>query len=229
MHADSRISGAVHLAILAAVPGLAGLLAWTVRRGMLRARPAAAVLGAFLACNELIWYAYRLHEEGIRFPEGLPLELCSLTLWLTVISALTLQPRIFEFAYLVGIAGSGMAILTPDLWAPTLSYPTVYFFLAHGGVIVTLLFMVWTGLARPRPGCVWRVLLLVNFYAAALGIFNAIFHTNYMYLCEKPASASILDLFGPWPVYLLGGEAVGIILFWLLWLPFRRGQATAQT
>lgn len=159
--------------------------------------------------------------EGFRFPERLPLELCDLTLWLTVASAFTLRPAIFEFAWLAGIGGALMAVLTPDLWAAPLSYPTIYFFLAHGGLIVTLLFLVWSGLARPRPGCVWRTLAFLNVYAALIGIFDAVFHTNYMYLCSKPLSASLLDFFGPWPLYLLAGEITALILFWLLWAPFR--------
>jgi len=32
-------------------------------------------------------------------------------------------------------------------------------------------------------------------------------------------------MMGPWPVYLVGGAALGLGLFWLLWLPVRpRGE-----
>jgi hypothetical integral membrane protein (TIGR02206 family) len=197
------------------------MLARLGRGHPLRNRQISVSLGRFLAVNEIVWYTWRLHVEGFRFPEGLPLELCDLTLWLTVASTLTLRPAIFEFAWLAGLGGSLMAVLTPDLWAPPLSYPTIYFFLAHGGVIASLLFLVWSGLARPRPGCVWRTLCLLNAYAGVIGVFNAVFHTNYMYLCRKPSSASLLDLFGPWPFYLAAGETTAGIMFWLLWLPFR--------
>lgn len=217
-----KLFGLPHFAILAAIPAAAALLSVIARREPKRSRAMAAVLGAGLAANEIVWYAWRVDKEGFRFPGGLPLELCDLTLWLTVISALTLSPAIFEFAWLAGLGGALMAVLTPDLWAAPLSYPTIYFFVAHGGIIAILLFLVWSGLSRPRPGCILRAMIWLNAYAVLVGAFNLIFHTNYMYLCNKPASASLLDYFGPWPLYLIGGEVTAGIMFWLLWLPFRR-------
>ncbi|MFB3826275.1 MAG: TIGR02206 family membrane protein [Bryobacteraceae bacterium] len=204
-----RLFGFTHLAILAAIPAAAWLLA--------RAPRAARVaLGVFLAINELGWYGYRYSQEGNRFPEGLPLQLCDAALWVTVVALLRLSPACFEFAWYTALLGSGMAVLTPDLWAPCPSYPTVYFFLAHGGVIAGVLMLRWSGLMRPRPGSWWRALLWVNAWAAMVGTFNAFFHTNYMYLCRKPVSASMLDWFGPWPWYLLVTEAFTALAFRLL-------------
>ncbi|MBZ5600731.1 MAG: TIGR02206 family membrane protein [Acidobacteriia bacterium] len=221
MNLDFQLFGPAHLLILAVVPGAGAALAKACRRSSRAGRRFRFGLGSLMALNELAWYAYRLHSEGFQFPGGLPLNLCDLTLWLTIAAVFTLHPWTFEIAYFVGLSGSGMALLTPDLWAPFLSYPTLYFFLAHGTVVVALLMLAGSGLAAPRPGSVWKVFGVLNAYATAVGIFNVAFKTNYMYLCRKPAGPSLLDLLGPWPLYIVGCEVVAVIMFWLLWLPFR--------
>ena len=182
-------------------------------------------LGVFLMVNELTWYVYRYHYEGFRFPEGLPLQLCDFTLWLTVVAALALKPWCYEFAYFAGLGGSSMAVLTPDLWAPFCSYPTIYFFLAHGLVVITILTLTWGRLMRPRRARVWIAFRTLNIFAAAIGLFDWIFKTNYLYLREKPRGASVLDYLGPWPLYIVGGEALALGMFLLLWLPFRKRSA----
>jgi hypothetical integral membrane protein (TIGR02206 family) len=216
---DFVLFGGPHLTILAAMAGVGLALGMLARR---RPKPVRLFLGAFLAINELIWYVWRVRSEGFRFPEGLPLQLCDLTLWLTVVSCLWLKQPAYELAFFAGLAGSAMAVVTPDLWAPLASYPTIYFFLAHGGVVVALMALTIGRILRPQPGCLLRAMIVLNGYALFVGVFNFLFGTNYMYLRSKPPSASLLDYLGPWPVYIIAGELVALGLFSLLWLPFRR-------
>ena len=214
--------GPVHLAILAATPVLAYAVALVCRRGPVTARRVRAGLGVLLLGNEIGWYWFRYSNEGLRV-DNLPLELCDVTLLVTGLAALIGREWLFDVAYFAGMGGAAMALITPDLWAPWPSYPTVYYFLAHCGMVITTLALLWGRLAHPMPGAVWRVFGIVNLFAAGVGAFNLAFGTNYMYLCQKPASATLLDLFGPWPVYILVGEAFALGLFWLMWLPVRRG------
>ena len=61
----------------------------------------------------------------------------------------------------------------------------------------------------------------MNAYTLLLGAFNWYYGTNYMFLCRKPKNPSLLDVMGPWPVYIVAGELVAVMLFWLLYLPVR--------
>ncbi len=212
----------LHLGIVAAVPLTAWALAALARDRPRAARAIRLGLAAAIGLDELVWYAYSFAQGWVRPPHGLPLDLCEVVLWLTVYALVTSRTWALEAIYYLGLAGSGMAVLTPDVGAPFPSYPAIKFFVAHGSVVAAILFLVWTGQLRPRPGSWWRVLLGVNAYAAVVGILNARWGTNYMYLCRKPASSTLLDLFGPWPWYLVGAEAVALVLFWLLYLPVRR-------
>ncbi len=126
-----------------------------------------------------------------------------------------------QHCHFAGLAGAGMALLTPDLWSPWPSYPAIYFFLAHGGVVTDVSMLVFGRVAPLRRGAPWRALTLLLAYAAAVGGIDALLGSNYMYLCRKPKSASLLDALGPWPVYLAAGAAAALALFWLLWLPAR--------
>ena len=220
--AGFRLFGPAHLAIIASIPVAGAVFGRLARRGPKAARAVRFGLGAFLAANGLAQDIYLYHLNDLGFPNGLPLQLCDITLWCTVLAAFSLWQPCFEFAYFAGLAGAGMAILTPDLWAPFGSLITASFFLAHGGEIATLLALIWGKLARPRPYSTWRAFAILNVIAAVLGAFDAVFRANYMYLLQKPQKESLLNFLGPWPVYILAGDAVALALFLLLGLPFRR-------
>jgi hypothetical integral membrane protein (TIGR02206 family) len=216
-----------HLGIVASVPLIGWSLAAWGRRRPRAARGIRFTLAAAIGVNELVWYGYAAAHGWFAPPAGFPLDLCDVVLWLTVYALVTPRAWALDAIYYLGLAGSGMAVLTPDLSAPFPSYPGVKFFLAHGGVVAAILFLVWTGALRPRRHSWWRVFLGVNAYAAVVGVVDAWFGTNYMYLRDKPESSTLLDLLGPWPWYLLGAEGVALFLLWLLYLPMRRAAPRA--
>ena len=223
------IFGPVHLAILAAVPLAAATLAALARRHPGAATPVRRSLAAAIALLELGWYVHALGNGQVRPPHGLPLDLCDVVLWLTVLALVAPRPWALEIVYFLGLAGSGMALLTPDVGAELASWEAAKFFVAHGGVVAAILYLVWTGALRPRPGAWWRVFLYLNAYAAFVAIFDARFGTNYMYLREKPESGTLLDLLGPWPWYVLAAEPLALLLLGALQLPFRPRRPHARS
>ena len=226
MATNFHLFGVTHIAILAAVVLLAAFLAAVQRRLPPASKGLRLGLAAVLLLDTSWWYGYMAWHGQSLFPSQLPLELCDVTLYLTVIALFTLSPAVFDLAYYYALAGTSMALLTPDLWEQFPSLPTVQFFIAHGLVVTAVLYLVWSRLARPRKHSVVRAILALNLLAALDGVFDWIFKTNFMYLRAKPANASLLDLFGSWPWYIVVTEGVAFVLFWLLYLPYRspRGQ-----
>lgn len=212
--------GPLHLALLAVIAITCALLSLFLRRNLLPTRAVRLAIGWGIIVNEWIWWAYRYSHEGLHV-WNLPLQLCDVTLWASALACLTLASPLVEFAYFGGLAGAGMALLTPDLWSPWPSYPAIYFFLAHGGIVLAVSLLVFGRICPLRAGAVWRAFGMLLGFAAVTGAVNAAAGTNFMYLCRKPKGASLLDSLGPWPNYLLAGAAVALALFWLLWLPVR--------
>ena len=222
MPSNLHLFGLVHLLILASVPLLAAILAALQRRLPPESRGLRYILAFLLfVCTVLYYGNFAMHGQRM-FPDHLPLELCDLSLWLVVIALLTLRPAVFDLVYYFALAGSSMALLTPDVTKPTTTFLVVQFFIDHGLIVVAVLYLVWSGQARPRPWSVARAMLALNLFAALVGTFDFIFKTDYMSLCTKSQTVSLLTILGPWPWYIASCEGVAIALFLLLYLPFRQ-------
>jgi uncharacterized membrane protein YwaF len=104
----------------------------------------------------------------------------------------------------------------------------VQYYIAHGGIVAAALLLVIGLRLHPRPFAVAWVGLLALVYAGLLGLVDAATGANYMYLGSKPLAPTLLDLMGPWPWYLLGAVALGVLFLAILDAPFYFGRRRAQ-
>jgi hypothetical integral membrane protein (TIGR02206 family) len=105
------------------------------------------------------------------------------------------------------------AVLTPDLEQ---SFPDVLFFTyfaTHSGAVAAASLLVFGAHRTPRADAAWRVFGVTVAVVAAAGVGTLLTGGNYMFLRRKPAHVSLLDLMGPWPVYILVAAIVGLLLF----------------
>lgn len=218
----------MHLLILAAVPLFAALCA-AAQRGLPPGSSALRwLLATLLLLSSLMYYTYLAVHGQLTFPDQLPLQLCDTSLVLVVVALLTLSPAVFDIAYYLALAGASMSLLTPNLAQDAPAFLCVQYFLDHGLIVAGVLYLVWSGQARPRPGSVSRTMIFVNLFALIVGTFDFVFKTNYMYLRAKPDNVSLLTYLGPWPWYILAAEPVALALFLLLYLPYRGNAARAS-
>jgi hypothetical integral membrane protein (TIGR02206 family) len=144
---------------------------------------------------------------------SLPLQLTSAVSLVAVIALLTRRLAFVEVIYFWAFSASLQAALTPDLGS---TFPNVFYFtyfLYHVGAIVAACALVFGCRLYPRRGAVWRVYLLTLAFTAVAALADVVTGGNYMYLRSKPTHSSLLNEMGPWPLYIVSGAALGLVMF----------------
>ena len=213
------VSHWVVLVIILAVPLAASRVART-HRGSLWARIIAWSLAGIILMNRLAILAYELDAGVFSWRSQIPLQVCDLV-GLTTLLALTLRnSKIFEIAYFWGLAGTVQAVITPDLVQGFPDSRFLLFFVGHGGIIAGILFCAFGLGLRVYPVSIIRATFWLYAYAIAVGALNTVMDANFGYLCQKPSEPSLLDLLGPWPIYILVLAIIAPVLFAILYLPY---------
>ena len=189
------------------------------------------VLAIALVIDEVSWWVYLLAGgvPGSKLAQSLPLQLCDVAIFVAAAALWTRNQLLVEITYFWGIAGTLQALLTPDLPQHFPTYPYWQYYIAHGGVVAAALLLVVGMRLHPRRWAVARVAALTVAYAAFVFVVDLITLSDYMYLRAKPASATVLDVLGPWPVYILSASLIAVALFAILDAPFRITRATGRT
>jgi len=213
--------GPTHLATLALVVAAVVLLPAAGRRWPPAVQRRVAVgLALVLVVGRFVDTALRKLAFGVPIHDQLPLHLCGMLAFVCAWMLWRQSYATFEVAYCWTLAGATQAMLTPDLPVafPHLGYLT--FFANHALLVVAVAWAIGVWGFRPRPRSILVSWLSVNLYAALVAPINLLLDTNYLYLRRKPAGASLLDHFGPWPWYLVTLEVVALVLFALVYLPW---------
>lgn len=179
-------------------------------------------LGILLLVNELSWHIWNASVGTWNLQTMLPLHLCSVLVWGSGYLLLSNNTRAYEFVYFLGVGAGIQAIMTPDLGV--YGYPHFRFFqtfISHGGIIIAALFMTIVQGQRPYfPESFKRVILGGFAYMVMVYIINSIVGSNYLFIMHKPETPSVMDVLGPWPVYILGLFGIALIEFAILFAPF---------
>lgn len=178
-------------------------------------------LAVILIVDEIGWHYWNWVTGQWSIQTTLPLHLCSVLVFLSAAMLVTKSYGIFEFAYLLGIAGALQAVLTPD--AGAYGFPHFRFFqvfVSHGSIITAAVYMATVEGYRPTPKSIKNVLIKSNLYMIAVAIINFAIGSNYLFIARKPETASLLDVLPPWPWYIPILELIAIVMIGLLYLPY---------
>jgi len=204
--------GAEHVALLALfLAGAVGIVALgRSQRGTPRARRSSRVLAVAISCVTVPSQVLQLTPGSFSLGSSLPLQLCDLA-WLTAVWALWTHARVpVALTYFWGLTLSVQGIITPSLQEAFPDPGYLAFWALHFLIVWSAVYLTF-GLGLGPGWREYRIAVAVTLAWAVLvfGI-NGLLDVNYGYLNRKPGSASLLDLLGPWPVYVLA--TLGILL-----------------
>ncbi|WP_431447981.1 TIGR02206 family membrane protein [Aeromicrobium sp.] len=230
MDARFETYGTSHLAALAlCVVGIVGVV-WLGRR--IRGTDAEAHVGRVVAIAILV---VAVPLQILQFlPDewnprtSLPFQLCDLA-WMFAVHALWTRSRLTAtVTYLWGITLTTQAMITPDLASDFPEARYLMFWAMHLLIIWAAFYLVLGLRILPTWATYWRTVAITAAWAVAVFIYNSSADANYGYVNAKPESASILDLLGPWPLYIVVEIAIIAAVWALLTWPCTRARATLK-
>ena len=173
------------------------------------------VLGSVVIGNVILMF-----RGEYTYIEDLPLYLCRAIAWTLPFAIWNRWHKVLGVCYFWIMAGTLQAIITPDLAQGFPDYFYFRYWSLHAGLVVTILYGVLVFKLQIGWKDLLRAVVATQFYLVFVHLANIILKSNYSYTMRKPPGASILDLMGEWPWYILAGEGVMIILFVLFLLPY---------
>ncbi|MEK4487213.1 TIGR02206 family membrane protein [Psychrobacillus sp. FSL H8-0484] len=175
-----------------------------------------------LLLMEVLYHVWLFQADRWNWSNSLPLELCSISLVMTIFLLCTGNKHVYDFVFYAGIGGALQAVATPvlDLSFPHFRY--FHFFYTHFGIIATALYFTWMKGYRPTFKGIIKTMVALNVLLPIIYGVNTFFQGNYMFLRSKPTNGSLLDFLGPYPWYILSLEIVAFFIFVCLWLLFRK-------
>ncbi|MFD6198896.1 TIGR02206 family membrane protein [Mycobacteriaceae bacterium NPDC060252] len=222
MEGQFHAYGPSHWVILAVFVLGAVLL---VSRGRRLSEVRARLLGRALGAVTAIIYAL-IFIAGcipVRIDVSVPLRLTDLA---TVVAAYALWSQrhwAYALTYYWGLVLSSQALISPVLTGPDFpGHEFLAFWSIHLLVVWAAIYLTWGRGMRPTWRS-YRLTVTVTLSWATLTMaFNAIVGSNYGFLNQKPSTASLLDLMGPWPWYVVCATALVLTIWALMTWPWER-------
>ncbi len=165
-------------------------------------------------------YPLAAYEGDLNIYEDLPLHLCrflALTSPLVVLKNNRFWIGIFYFWIMVGTLNAN---LTPDVQYGFPNWTYFSYWLTHGFLMIIPLYYVFVFKIEIGWRDYFNAYWMMNLFLMFTLLINLWLGSNYMYTKEKPPVASLLDMLGPWPIYLISGQLLVLLLFYIVFIPF---------
>lgn len=216
MEETFSLFGPGHVAVLAgtALSAVGGAAA--ARRGprverAVRGTLAAAIAGSIAAYVVVLSRAGTLHWSYL-----IPLQLCDFAILVAGAALVTRWRPACEVLYFWACTGTLLAMVMPAVTGPFRDPVTAFYFALHALVVIAAVVVTWGARVYPRASAPLRVIAFTAAYGGVVAVVNLATDSNFLFLRGRPPQPTLLDYFGPWPIYLVVVAGLALVLFWLL-------------
>ncbi len=170
------------------------------------------IVSGFVITNQIlkIMEGYDIHED-------LPLFLCGLMGLIIPVFTITRKYWMFEILSFWILTGTMQSIITPDIADGFPKFNFIRYWVLHLGLILIVFYAFYVFKMRPTFKSIFKSFGALQIYVVSMFIVNYLLGANYFYLNNKPDAATLLDLLGDWPIYLLVTELIILPYFFLIY------------
>lgn len=177
-------------------------------------------LAIFVSVTVAIFHLHRISLGTYNIKTDLPLYLCSLIALLIPVFTYYRNYWMYEILLFWIIAGTLQGVITPDIATGFPTFDYFRYWIVHLGLLTIIFYVTFVFGMRPTLKSVFKSFFALQLYVVVMVLINWVLDANYFYLNVKPKSASALDYFGEWPIYIIVVQLLLIPYFLIIYVPF---------
>ena len=189
------------------------ILFLTKNKSISQRETVAKVIALVLFIDFVFNQALMYYSDKWLITYSLPLELCSLSVFLGIYILLSKSQIGYELL-ICWSAGAVHSFLTPEITTGGSLINHIDYTISHGGILLSGFYATTRLGYRPRPKSWLTIFYYSQLLIPIIGFLDFYLNANYMYLRIKPLVDNPF-IIGDWPYYIIGLEFVALTHFYL--------------
>ena len=180
------------------------------------------LIGVILIGRFVLIHPYQYYVLDIwSVKSSLPFHLCGISAILSGFLLLWRNQILYECLFYWGLCGAFHSILTPEMTNGNQGLLYFEYYLSHGGIILSALYLTAVIGMRPRKNSWVKVFIFSQLLIPIIGGVNLLLGSNYLYLSFPPeVNNPIIDFIREQPklIYIIFIDLVALVHFYLIYI-----------
>ncbi|NEZ50328.1 TIGR02206 family membrane protein [Clostridium botulinum] len=180
-----------------------------------------------LILHQFSIYLWYISNNKFVLQECLPLYPCRISVILSIIMLFNKSKKIFDILYFWGLGGASIALIFHDTTLyPFPHYIFIQFFISHGGILLSVLFMMFIHKYKPNLNSLKITYIYTSLYFCITILVNYLTNSNYCYLKENPNLYSFNFIPKNQLFICICTMLSFFLFFYILYIPFKDKDST---